>query len=88
MACCILGAIIMSQLIAVWRMRRRILISLAGLLISSGAFAWQIDQHWPHIQQFAWDIQALARGQDPAEAALEHPALRCEAKAPASTVNL
>jgi len=83
MACCILGAIIMSQLIAIWRARRRIVLSLFALLVSTGAFAWQLDQHWSHVQQFAWDLRALARGQDPAEAALDQPALRCNTDSPA-----
>ena len=82
MACCILGAIIMSQIVAIWRAQRRILLSLVALLISTGAFAWQLDQHWSHVQQFGWDMQAWARGQDPAEAALDQPNLRCEAESP------
>lgn len=82
MACCILGAIIISQILAVWRARRRVLLYVAGLLVSTSAFAWQIDAHWDHVKQFVLDAQAVARGEDLAEAALRQPGLRCQAAAP------
>jgi hypothetical protein len=77
--CCIIGAIIISQLIALWRARRRVVLYAASLVVTVGLFAWQVDQHWHHIEQFAWDAQALLRGEDPAVAALRRADVVCEA---------
>lgn len=79
MGCCILGAILITQFLTAWRARRHLFMAAAVALIASGVLAYQYAQHAHHIHQFLWDMQALARGEDPAVAALAQPQLRCSA---------
>lgn len=81
MACCILGAIVMSQLIAVWNMRHKLMLFALSILVTAGALVFEIKRHADHIQQYVWDAKAILQGEDPAVAALSQPALKCVAKA-------
>lgn len=77
MVCCVLGALIISQILAIWRDRRRIAIYACGLLISTGILGWQIDAHAHHIRQFVADAQAFMRDEDPAVVALQRSGFDC-----------
>ena len=81
MACCVLAALIISHILAIWRDRRRIALYAAGLLLSVGLLGWQIDAHAQHIREFIADTQAILRGEDPAVAALQRSGLDCRAEA-------
>lgn len=78
MACCFLAALILSNVLAIWRDRRRIAIYATGLLVSVGLLGWQINAHALHIHQFAADLQAVVRGEDPAVAALNRSGFDCK----------
>lgn len=80
MACCVLAAMLMSQLLAAWQMRRRIALFAVLIAATGGALAFELDRHREHLRQLAWDARAVLRGEDPAVAALTRPAPRCGTK--------
>ncbi|MET0987624.1 MAG: hypothetical protein ABW034_19690 [Steroidobacteraceae bacterium] len=80
MACCFIGALIISQLIAIWHDRRRIALYATVVLVASGVFGWQINSHLHHIQQFAAAAQAYVLGRDPVAVASVSPDLYCRVR--------
>lgn len=64
MACCVIVAMLIAQILLVWKVWRRRLLFCVCAVFSSGALAYQVDQHWGHLTHFA--AAALAPAAEPA----------------------
>jgi hypothetical protein len=77
MACCFLGALIISQILAIWRDRRRMALYGSIALVASGLLGWQIDAHLHHVNQWVAEARTYIDGEDPAALAFVRPTLDC-----------
>lgn len=87
MACCVLAAILISQLIAIWKAQKLRIVMAVLAILTSGVLINQADRHWDHYTTEAAYFMARLGGEDPAWSAVRQSGVVCAtaaAKAPAA----
>ena len=70
MACCILLAAIVAQLIAFWKTRGKRIFFLGGSVVTLLLFSWQLTAHWHHLSAIGAQTVALFIAPDTSDLAL------------------
>lgn len=81
MACCILGAMLMGQILHIWQLRRARMVRIASFTalsaVTLGVLVYQLHQHADHYLHLLHKQTPLAGAADPLQAMLADPALCC-----------